>query len=96
MADDIQIYCNCMERVRRHVHIADQVFAGKIDTHNRDLNAELIFLHFRKALEEVAFASPSANREKYSATRAGFATSGTLAVCSVLWRRLIRTFIPFH
>jgi hypothetical protein len=74
MADDIQIYCNCMERVRRHVHIADQVFVGKIDTHDRDLNAELIFLHFRKALEEIAFASLSANREKYSAARAGFAT----------------------
>lgn len=42
MADDIQIYCNCMERVRRQVHIADQVFAGKTDTHDRDLNAELI------------------------------------------------------
>jgi hypothetical protein len=63
-----------MERVRRHVHTADQVFAGKIDTLDRDLNAELIFLHFRKALEEIAFASLSANREKYSAARAGFAT----------------------
>ena len=39
-----------------------------------DLNAELIFLHFRKALEEISFASLSANREKYSAARAGFAT----------------------
>jgi hypothetical protein len=38
MADNIQIYCNCMERVRRHVHIADQVFVGKIDTHDRDLS----------------------------------------------------------
>src|SRR5580704_9901708 len=74
MADDIQIYCNCMERVRRHVHITDRVFAGKIDTHDRDLNAELIFLHFRKALEEIAFASLSANREKYAQARAGFAT----------------------
>jgi hypothetical protein len=74
MPNDIDIYCNCMERVRRHVHIADSVFAGKIDTRDRDLNAELIFLHFRKALEEIAFASVSANREKYSAARAGFAT----------------------
>ena len=31
-------------------------------------------MHFRKALEEIVFASLSANREKYSATRAGFAT----------------------
>ena len=73
MATDIQIYCNCMERVRYHVSIADSVFASKIDTGHQDLNAELIFLHFRKALEEIAFASLSANREKYSEARAGFA-----------------------
>lgn len=74
MPDDVQIYCNCMHRVRRHVSVADSVFAAKIDTGHRDLQAELIFLHFRKALEEIAFASLSANREKYSAARAGFAT----------------------
>src|SRR5579871_5889552 len=74
MAGDIEIYCNCIERVRHHVSIADTVFAGTIDTGYRDLNAELIFLHFRKALEEIAFASLSANREKYSQARAGFAT----------------------
>ena len=74
MPTDIQIYCNCIERVRYHVSVACTVFAGKIDTEHHDLNVELIFLHLRKALEETAFASLSANREKYSATRAGFAT----------------------
>jgi hypothetical protein len=54
MPTDIEIYCNCIERVRHHVSIADTVFAGTIDTGLRDLNAELIFLHFRKALEEIA------------------------------------------
>ena len=73
MPTDIQIYCNCVERVRYHVGVADTVFGGKIDTGHGDLNAELI-LHFRKALEEIAFASLSANREKYSQARAGFAT----------------------
>jgi hypothetical protein len=63
-----------MERVRHHVGIADRVFAREIDAGDQDLNAELIFLHFRKALEEIAFASLAANREKYSAARAGFAT----------------------
>jgi hypothetical protein len=72
--DDIHVYCNCMERVRHHVSVADTVFAGKIDTKHRDLNAELIFLNLRKALEEIAFSSLSANRERYSAARAGFAT----------------------
>jgi hypothetical protein len=73
MANDILVYCNCMDRVRHHVSIAHSVFDGKIDAGHRDLNAELIFLHFRKALEEIAFASLSANRERYSAARAGFA-----------------------
>jgi hypothetical protein len=74
MAEDIQVYGNCMERVRRHIGIVDRVFLREIDTDDNDLNAELIFLHFRKALEEIAFASLAANREKYSVVRAGFAT----------------------
>lgn len=71
--NDIQIYCNCMDRVRHHVSVADTVFAGGINVGDADLNTELIFLHLRKAVEEIAFASLSANREKYSAVRAEFA-----------------------
>jgi len=74
MPEDIEIYCACMERVRHHVSVADTVFAGRIDIGNADLNTELIFLHFRKALEGIAFSSISANREQYAAARAGFAT----------------------
>ncbi len=74
MPTDIEIYCNCIARVRYHVGVADTVLAGSIDIGHRDLNAELIFVHLRKALEETAFASLPANREKYSAARAGFAT----------------------
>jgi hypothetical protein len=72
--NDIQIYCGCIERVRHHVSVADTVLAGKINTGRDDLNSELIFLHLRKALEEIAFSSLAANREKYSAARAQFAT----------------------
>jgi hypothetical protein len=74
MPNDIEVYCNCVDRVRHHLSIVDTVFDGKIDTGHRELNVELIFLHFRKALEGIAFSSLSANREKYSAARAGFAT----------------------
>jgi hypothetical protein len=74
MPNDIEVYCNCVDRVRHHLSIVDTVFAGRTDTGHRDLNVELIFLHFRKALEEIAFSSLSANREKYLAARAGFAT----------------------
>ena len=71
---DISLYCECIARVRRHISISDTVLAGVVGTGHRDLNEELVFLHFRKALEELAFASLSANRERYSAARAGFAT----------------------
>src|SRR5712671_6076386 len=74
MPTNIEIYCNCIDRARYHVGIADTAFTGQNNTGQSDLNAELIFLHFRKALEEIAFSSLSANREKYSAARAGFAT----------------------
>jgi len=71
---DIEIYCSCIARVRYHLGVSDTIFAGEINTGHKDLNAELTFLHFRKALEEIAFASLSANRDTYSVARAGFAT----------------------
>ena len=75
---ELLAYCNCMERVKHHVRIIESALSGAVVVSNhRDcsmLLAELIFLHFRKALEEIAFASLSANREKYAAARAGFAT----------------------
>lgn len=71
--NDVQIYCGCMERVRHHVSVADTVFAGNITTGTDELNNELVFLHLRKALEEMAFSSLAANRKKYSEARAQFA-----------------------
>jgi hypothetical protein len=32
MPKDIQIYCECMERARHHLSVADTVIAGKINT----------------------------------------------------------------
>lgn len=43
MPTDIEIYCNCIERVRHHATIADAVLGGKIHTGHHDLNVELIF-----------------------------------------------------
>lgn len=72
--NDVQTYCNCMERVRHHVSVADEVSAGRLDTGQADLNTQLIFLKLRNALEEIAFSSLSANREQYAAARPGFGT----------------------
>jgi hypothetical protein len=71
---DIQIYADCIARLREHLAIVDAVNDGRVTTGCADLNAELVAIRFRKALEELAFASLSANREQYAAARAGFAT----------------------
>ena len=39
---DIEIHCNCIERVRHHVSVAETVLVGKIDTGHRVLNVELV------------------------------------------------------
>lgn len=74
MDNDLLVYCNCIARLRSHISVADTVFKGGINTGHPDLNTELTFLHLRKALEELAFASVSANREKYAAVRADYAS----------------------
>jgi hypothetical protein len=69
---DIQKYLSAIESVRSHLRVVDAVYCRRINTGHADLNAELIFLHFRKALEELAFSSLASNREKYSAQHPQF------------------------
>src|SRR5437867_2769143 len=72
MATDIEIYCDCMARIRDRIILLDKIMSGAINFSHQDLMAELIFLQFRKILEEIAFASLSANREKYSEVHVNF------------------------
>lgn len=46
----------------------------KITTANESLDTEIVFLQFRKMLEQIAFASLAANKAAYAAARAKFAT----------------------
>ncbi len=73
MPSDEQIYCNCMERIRNRLNIVDDVLNGRIVAKHSDVVAEIIFVQFRKSLEELAFASLSANKDVYSAVHAKFA-----------------------
>jgi hypothetical protein len=84
MASDEQIYCNCIQAVRDHVNIAQTIVAERITTARADPDQELIAVQLRKALEGIAFATLSANREPYAATQERFATD---------WRarRMLRT-----
>ena len=73
MASDEQIYCNCMARIRNRLNIVNDVLNGRIAAKHSDVVAEIIFIQFRKSLEELAFASLSANKDVYSAVHAKFA-----------------------
>jgi hypothetical protein len=72
MPTDIEIYCNCMAGIRDRINVVQTIMSGPFILGLPDQTAELIFVQFRKALEEIAFASLSANREKYSEVHANF------------------------
>jgi hypothetical protein len=63
-----------MERVRGHLNIVSALSPGQIDFVAPDLNAELMFLHLRKALEEMAFSSLCANVGRYCQAHADYAS----------------------
>ncbi len=72
MPTDEQIYADCMSRLRDRLNVIDDVLSGRISVNHQGLMAEVIFLQFRKSLEELAFASLSANRDIYAAVHAKF------------------------
>ncbi len=80
---ELVIYCNCMERVKHHMRIIEGALFGSAvapDHPDREtLVIETVFLHFRKALEEIAFASLTANREKYAAARPSYPRDWSVA-----------------
>ena len=72
MASDAQIYCDCMVRIRHRINVVQTIMSGGIKIGHADQTAELIFVQFRKTLEEIAFATLSANKEKYAEVHANF------------------------
>jgi hypothetical protein len=70
---EIQIYANCMDKVRQRVG----VIIWAVQT-VRTLGAEhfmwteLIFIQFRKILELIAFSSLTANKDKYATAYANY------------------------
>jgi hypothetical protein len=71
--DDVRRYQACLDSIRHHLTIVSGTVSGRINTGIDELHAELILLHFRKALEELAFSSLCANVDKYSEAREKFA-----------------------
>jgi hypothetical protein len=72
---DDKIYADCMAEVRQRLDTIKWTVAGcRVAQHEPFFSIELIFLQFRKVLELIAFASLTANREKYSAAHANFSS----------------------
>jgi hypothetical protein len=67
-----------MAQIRDRINVVSTIMAGRIhiglpgQACLHDQTAELIFIQFRKVLEGIAFASLSANKEKYSEVHANF------------------------
>jgi hypothetical protein len=70
---DAALYANSMSRIRERVELIEKVYTDAIDLGSDAFRAELIFLQFRKILEEMAFSSLVANKDKYSELNAKFA-----------------------
>jgi hypothetical protein len=74
MRSDTVTYCHCMEEVKQRIGLVKAILAGLTTTGQEIFNIELIFVQLRKILELIAFASLTANKVKYSAAHANFAS----------------------
>lgn len=72
--NDIQLYANSMARIRERINFIQTVNVNKIEVGSTAFKGELMFLNFRKVLEEIAFSSLAANKDKYTEAWADFAT----------------------
>jgi hypothetical protein len=74
VSTDAELYCSCMEQLLPRFDLVKSVFAKRVTSGHDVLDAEIVFLQFRKMLEQIAFASLVANKDVYSKVRASFAT----------------------
>lgn len=66
------MYCNCMEEVKSRVGVILGVVEGRVTIGREDFDAELVCVQLRKILELIAFASLTANKERYAEAHADF------------------------
>lgn len=69
---DVKIYANAMAGIRDRINFIQTVDANNIRLPSTDYKAEVMFLQFRKVLEEIAFSTIAANKDAYSRLRANF------------------------
>src|SRR5882724_396089 len=69
--DDRKLYRNCMQEIRFRLSFVRDL-RKQNGTGSVVIDKELVFLQLRKMLELIAFASLTANREKYAAAHNTF------------------------
>jgi hypothetical protein len=72
--DDVMRYRACMDRITNHLRAVEFFASSPPDIGCEEFSEELIAVHFRKALEDLAFCSLSANVDAYSKVHAKFAS----------------------
>jgi hypothetical protein len=71
---DIIKYLECMEEAKLRIQLIRSVLARTTSVGREDFDAELMFIQLRKTLELIAFASMSANKEKYAEAYCKYST----------------------
>lgn len=66
------LYVNSMSRIHQRVGLVQKVLGRECGLGSETFDAELVYLQFRKILEEIAFSSLAANKTEYAALHANF------------------------
>lgn len=66
------MYCNCMEEVKLRIAIVLAVVEKGLTVGREDFDGEFVCIQLRKTLELIAFASLTANKERYAEVHADF------------------------
>jgi hypothetical protein len=72
--NETQLYMACMQEARDRLNFVKFLPVRNATTGIEYIDKELVFLQLRKILELIAFASLTANREKYATVHNKFAT----------------------
>lgn len=67
-----RLYANSMSRISQRVGLVQRVLGRQCDLGSEAFDTELVYLQFRKILEEIAFSSLAANKTEYAALHANF------------------------
>lgn len=87
-------YCSCMEDVKSRLDVVRSVVEGRLSTGQELFDYEVVSVQLRKALELIAFASMTANKELYAKEHAKFANHWRVKTMLESLRKLHPGFYP--